>query len=195
MTMAGSATFDAGPDNMRLYLHVTDLVISNVNDHHSQALPPPKPNHINSPPTMSNIVPTVARQALRIASRRYPTSTFARSLRVTPAARRSYVSETKPSNATVNLDSTIKAEKDAYLSQTGERVQDATMPTTGMAADAMMSPTAGKHVSPLSYDIMLTPQASSSRPQSWTKDRAQSTSTCRPLLPWIPASSTPSCPS
>ena len=109
---------------------------------------------------MSSIAPTVARQALRIASRRYPTPTFARSLRVTPAARRSYVSETKPSNATVNLDSTIQAEKDAYLSQTGERVRDATMPTTGMAADAMMSPSAGECDSPLCDDMILTPQAS-----------------------------------
>jgi hypothetical protein len=143
---------------------------------------------------MPNIVPTVARQALRIASRRYPTSTFASSLPAAPAARRSYVSETKPSHATVNLDSTIKAEKDAYLSQTGERAQDATMPSTGMAADAMMSPTAGERHSPLSSNHMLTPQASSSRPLSWTKDRAQSTSTCRPQLPWIPVLSTSSCP-
>jgi cysteine desulfurase len=97
---------------------------------------------------MSNIAPTIARQALRIASRRYPSSTFSRvSSRVLAGqvpGRRSYVSETKPSKATVNIDTTIKAERKAFLAQTGERAQDATMPTTGMGADVMMSPTAGK---------------------------------------------------
>jgi len=93
---------------------------------------------------MSSFAPTVARQALRIASRRYPASAFARtSLRTAAAARRSYVSETKSNNATVNIDTTIQAEKKAFLNQTGERAEDATMPTTGMSADAMMSPTAG----------------------------------------------------
>jgi cysteine desulfurase len=58
--------------------------------------------------------------------------------------RRSYVSETKPSKATVNVDTTIKAEREAFLRTTGERAQDVTMPATGMSADAMMSPTAGE---------------------------------------------------
>lgn len=93
---------------------------------------------------MSNISPTVARQALRIASRRYPSSTFSRFPRVAAGSRRNYVSETKPSHATVNVDAAIKADQKSYLKQTGERAQDATMPTTGMSADAMMSPTAGK---------------------------------------------------
>jgi cysteine desulfurase len=93
---------------------------------------------------MSSFAPTVARQALRIASRRYPASAFARTSLRTAAARRSYVSETKSHNATVNIDTTIQAEKKAFLNQTGERAEDATMPTTGMSADAMMSPTAGE---------------------------------------------------
>jgi cysteine desulfurase len=58
-------------------------------------------------------------------------------------ARRNYVSETKPASATVNVDSTIKAEQKAFLKETGTRPQDAIMPTTGMSADVMMSPTAG----------------------------------------------------
>lgn len=96
---------------------------------------------------MSSFAPTVARQALRIASRRYPASAFARtSLRTAAAAaRRSYVSETKSNNATVNIDTTIQAEKKAFLNQTGERAEDVSMPTTGMSADAMMSPTAGEY--------------------------------------------------
>ncbi|KAJ4370275.1 cysteine desulfurase [Didymella sp. IMI 355093] len=92
---------------------------------------------------MSSIAPTIARQALRIAARRYPVSSFARTSLRTAASRRSYVSETKSNNATVNVDTTIQAEKKAFLSQTGEKAADATMPTTGMSADAMMSPTAG----------------------------------------------------
>jgi cysteine desulfurase len=92
---------------------------------------------------MSHIAPTVARQALRIASRRYPASTFSRFAAGQAQARRSYVSESKPSQATVNVDTTIKAERKAFLKQTGEHAQDATMPTTGLGADAMMSPTAG----------------------------------------------------
>jgi len=98
---------------------------------------------------MSNIAPTIARQALRIASRRFPSSTFSRfgSRAVAGQAHggRNYVSETKPSKATVNVDTTIKAERKAFLEQTGDRAQDATMPTTGLGADAMMSPSAGKH--------------------------------------------------
>ena len=94
---------------------------------------------------MSNIAPTIARQALRIASRRYPASTFARTSPRTAASRRNYVTETKSNNATVNVDTTIQAEKKAFLNQTGVRAADATMPTTGMSADAMMSPSAGEH--------------------------------------------------
>ncbi|KAF2710224.1 cysteine desulfurase [Pleomassaria siparia CBS 279.74] len=94
---------------------------------------------------MSNIAPTIARQALRIASRRYPSSAFSRvSPRVAVSgARRTYVSETKPANATVNVDTAIKAEQKSFFNETGTRPRDATMATTGMSADVMMSPTAG----------------------------------------------------
>jgi hypothetical protein len=104
--------------------------------------------HFSPPvPTMSNFTPQVARQALRIASRRYPSSAFPRisssAAALNASGRRSYVSETKPSNATVNVDTTIKADQKAFLRQTGQRAEDATMPTTGMGADAMLSPSAG----------------------------------------------------
>ncbi|KAF2122937.1 pyridoxal phosphate-dependent transferase [Lophiotrema nucula] len=96
---------------------------------------------------MTNIAPSLARQALRIGARRYPSTSFARfSPTVTSTVGghiRTYVSETKPSNATVNVDTTIQADKSAFLAQSGKRPQDATMPTTGMSADAMMSPAAG----------------------------------------------------
>jgi cysteine desulfurase len=100
---------------------------------------PPLP-HCTS--IMPNIAPTIARQALRIASRRYPSSAFSRAAGV--AGRRQYVSESKSSQATVNVDTAIKQEQRAFLDKTGQRPSDATMPTTGMGADAMMSPSAGK---------------------------------------------------
>lgn len=95
---------------------------------------------------MSNIAPTVARQALRIASRRYPSSAFARaSPRVAVVnganARRSYVSETKPFNATVNMDAAVKADQKDFLKETGKRPSQ--MNDTGLPADAMLNPTAG----------------------------------------------------
>lgn len=106
---------------------------------------------------MPNFAPTIARQALRIASRRYPSPASARcSPRVAAAqahGRRSYVSETKADKASVNVETAIKADQKAFLNQTGDRAQDATMPTTGMGADAMMSPTAGA----LLYFLRLPP--------------------------------------
>ena len=95
---------------------------------------------------MTTIAPTLARQALRVGARRYPSTSFERfapRIAAPVGGQRTYVSETKPSNATVNVDTTIKADQDAFLAQTGKRPQDATMPTTGMSADAMMSPAAG----------------------------------------------------
>lgn len=94
---------------------------------------------------MSSIAPTIARQALRIAARRHPASAVARTSLRTAASRRNYVSETRANNATVNVDTTIQAEKKAFLNQTGEKAAEATMPTTGMSADAMMSPSAGEY--------------------------------------------------
>jgi len=97
---------------------------------------------------MSHIAPSAARQALRQCSRRASTSTpsFATQASRTCVAsrsRRSYVSESKPKNATVNVEHTVKQDQKAFLAQTGTRTQDAEMPTTGMSADAMMSPAAG----------------------------------------------------
>jgi len=74
----------------------------------------------------------VARQALRVASRRY----------AAPAARR-YVTASSAARATVNVETTTQAEHKSFARETGTRPQDATMPTTGMPADTMLSPGAG----------------------------------------------------
>jgi len=98
---------------------------------------------------MSHAAPSAVRQALRQCSRRSSSSSnfvrHAPRAAATHAAygRRSYVSETGKKEATVNIESTIKADQKAFFAETGKRAQDATMPTTGMSADAMMSPAAG----------------------------------------------------
>ncbi|KAL2353536.1 pyridoxal phosphate-dependent transferase [Cryomyces antarcticus] len=97
---------------------------------------------------MSTIAPSAARQALKLCSRRCGQGTFYRSAArattlFTSNGRRSYVFETKSKNATINVDSTIKTDQRAFLEETGIRPRDATMPTTGMSAEAMMSPAAG----------------------------------------------------
>lgn len=96
---------------------------------------------------MSTVRPAV-RQAARVCSRSFPTPTASRPFIATSASRtlakRTYVSASKKDNATVNVDTTIKADQKAFLKQTGTNAQDAIMPSTGMSADAMMSPAAGE---------------------------------------------------
>ncbi|KAF2425347.1 cysteine desulfurase [Tothia fuscella] len=99
---------------------------------------------------MSNITPSTARQVLRGCSRSISSPRSLRhSSRVTATlpqrcnGRRNYVSETKPANATVSVDSVIKADHRAFLNQTGKKPEDVEMNRTGATADAMMSPVAG----------------------------------------------------
>lgn len=97
---------------------------------------------------MSNTAPTAVRQALRQCSRRLSTtsSSFATQAPracIAPRGRRNYVSESSPKKATVNVESTVRADQKAFMAQTGVRLRDAEMPTTGMSADVMMSPAAG----------------------------------------------------
>ncbi|KAG9695492.1 cysteine desulfurase, partial [Aureobasidium melanogenum] len=92
---------------------------------------------------MSSSFPAVARQALHQSQRRLSTSYRPRLLSSRIAATRSYVSESSSRNATINVESTIKADQKAFLAETGLKPKDATMPATGMSAEAMMSPAAG----------------------------------------------------
>lgn len=99
---------------------------------------------------MSHTAPTAVRQALRQCTRRASTTTPSFATAQAPRAciaaargRRTYVSESAPKHATVNVESTIRADQRAFLNETGIKPHDAQMPTTGMSADAMMSPTAG----------------------------------------------------
>jgi cysteine desulfurase len=97
---------------------------------------------------MSSTAPVFARQALRQCSRRLSTTSqpFAKQLPracIAAKSRRTYVSESAPKNATVNIEQTIKEDQKAFLAETGVKPKDAQMPSTGMSADAMMSPAAG----------------------------------------------------
>ncbi|KAI7253694.1 Cysteine desulfurase, partial [Hortaea werneckii] len=98
---------------------------------------------------MSHIAPQAARQALRHCSRRLSTASAPSFAAQAPRAciarqgRRNYVSGSAPKNATVDVEKTIRQDQRAFLNETGTKPQDAEMPTTGMSADAMMSPAAG----------------------------------------------------
>ncbi|KAI4117044.1 MAG: hypothetical protein LQ345_002644 [Seirophora villosa] len=101
---------------------------------------------------MSNITPMSLRQVSQLCSRRVPSS--ARRLALSPRIRtvapcgnrqpnRTYVSTTKPDKAEVNVDTTIRADHDAFTAQTGALPENVRMPGTSMSAEAMMSPAAG----------------------------------------------------
>ena len=82
----------------------------------------------------------------RLSSNLARTSSFAatRVANTSKTCSRTYVSESKPRNAQVsNVEAAIKADQKSFIAQTGNLPKDAKMPTTGMPADAMMSPTAG----------------------------------------------------
>ena len=61
----------------------------------------------------------------------------------TQTVRRTYVSESKERSAQVNVDTTIRADHEAFISQTGTLPDNVKMPGTGLSADTMMSPAAG----------------------------------------------------
>ncbi|KAI9669991.1 MAG: cysteine desulfurase [Alyxoria varia] len=98
---------------------------------------------------MSTIAPNCVRQTTRWSTRRASTlrglcggqQCIARQQPRTQ--RRRYVSESKPAKATVNVESTIKADQRSFVEQTGKRPQDVQMPSTQMSGDTMMSPAAG----------------------------------------------------
>ncbi|KJX93663.1 cysteine desulfurase like protein [Zymoseptoria brevis] len=95
---------------------------------------------------MSHLAPNAARQALRQCTRRLSTSTTPFTAHLPRAciiarSRRNYVSESSPKNATV--ESTIRQDQKAFLSETGIRPKDTTLPGSGIPGDVAMSPAAG----------------------------------------------------
>ena len=92
----------------------------------------------------SNLAPSVAKQAWRACSRCYSPATSRIAVRVATHGRRAYVSQTLPANATVHVETAAKADQTAFAKQTGRLPQDVTMPATGLGADTMLSPSAGR---------------------------------------------------
>ena len=62
---------------------------------------------------------------------------------VSKQSQRAYVSPSKPDRADVNVDTTIRADQNAFTAQTGALPENVKMPGLGLTADAMMSPSAG----------------------------------------------------
>jgi len=101
---------------------------------------------------MSAAASTAVRQVSRTCARRLSSNTFLQPSHLRAAictskslqTRRTYVSESKPSQAQVtDIDSAIKADQRKFIQQTGNSPSETTVPGTGVSADAMMSPTAG----------------------------------------------------
>ena len=102
---------------------------------------------------MANPAATAIRQLPRISSRcvssshclirhSYPLAAPA-AFAATRATKRTYVSQSKPDKAQVNVDSTIKADQHAFTAQTGKLPENMKVPGTGISADVMISPAAG----------------------------------------------------
>ena len=101
---------------------------------------------------MAHGTPATLRQASRLCSRRVfssngPTRSSLRfrsaNTSSTTNSRRTYVTESKPDKAQVSVDTTIKADHNAFTAQTGGLPEKFKVPGMEMSADVMMSPTAG----------------------------------------------------
>lgn len=99
---------------------------------------------------MSNLAANSLRQASRLCLKQSTSTTGVLRTSATRVAaissnnisRRNYVSETKKSNAQVNVDTAIRADQKAFFAETG-KLPEKVVPETGVSADAMMSPMAG----------------------------------------------------
>ena len=101
---------------------------------------------------MLNLAVASLRHASRLCLKQPGSST---SLLRSPATRvaavagqkilRGYVSETKPENAQVNIDTAIRADQKDFLQQFGKMPEGQMVPGTSVNADVMMSPMAGMY--------------------------------------------------
>ncbi|EXJ57842.1 cysteine desulfurase [Cladophialophora psammophila CBS 110553] len=100
---------------------------------------------------MSGPASSVMRRASRACVRRFSSSAILSSrARTAPiassrfAGRRSYVSESKPSNAQVaDVEAAIKADQKKFIQESGNLPSQVKMPGTEITADTMLSPRAG----------------------------------------------------
>ncbi|KAL8657260.1 MAG: hypothetical protein Q9226_002095 [Calogaya cf. arnoldii] len=100
---------------------------------------------------MSNIAPLSIKQVSRLRSRGVPSSVRlfktpryrAATCCATKQSQRAYVSPSKPDKADVSVDTTSRADHNAFTTQTGTLPENVKMSGLGMSGDAMMSPAAG----------------------------------------------------
>lgn len=95
---------------------------------------------------MSSAAPAAWRHASRVCQRRLTARnpwTGPRHILATVHGARSYVTETKPGQAQVNVDAAIKEEQKSFMKQAGIAPQNVDLPGTTTSADAAMSPSAG----------------------------------------------------
>ncbi|KAL9629123.1 MAG: hypothetical protein Q9204_005454 [Flavoplaca sp. TL-2023a] len=100
---------------------------------------------------MANIAPISIKQVSRLYSRGVPSSV--RLFKNPPyrvaactapkQSQRAYVSPSKPDRADVSVDTTVRADQNAFTAQTGSLPENVKIPGLGMSGDAMMSPAAG----------------------------------------------------
>lgn len=112
---------------------------------------------------MSAIASTSLRQASRLCLRRSAAGLSSKSAAVRAAAlsqytaRRGYVSETPKKNASVSVDTAIRADQKAFFAETGKLPENQIVPGSNADADAMMSPMAGMFLMSEFTDLELTP--------------------------------------
>ncbi|KAI9665059.1 MAG: putative secondary metabolism biosynthetic enzyme [Bathelium mastoideum] len=99
---------------------------------------------------MSSAIPAAARQSARLCTRQTTRSSFAQAPARTASVvcpqrtlRRTYVSETKRDQATVNVETAIKADQKSFLQKTGKKPGEMQLPSTGISGDVAMNPSAG----------------------------------------------------
>jgi len=102
---------------------------------------------------MSHIAPRAARRALQQCARNLsttssPSTTIAAAAIATrsaqtPTQQRTYVTPSKPKKATVNMDTTLRQEQQNFLNETGLSPKQTSLPSSGVSADAALSPSAG----------------------------------------------------
>jgi cysteine desulfurase len=56
---------------------------------------------------------------------------------------RSYVSETRPTHATINVNTAIKEDQKVFMKNVGKKLDELRLSGSGVSADAAMSPAAG----------------------------------------------------
>lgn len=90
-------------------------------------------------------VSRLCRQPKSVAGGLQRTSLTARTVGITNqrVSNRTYVSESKRDNASVNVDTAIRAEQKAFFKETGKLPENQQVSGTAVNADAMMSPIAG----------------------------------------------------